>query len=140
MGLGKTLQTLTVMENEYFKAKEKGQVSLVVAPATLVEHWRYEYNKYFGDGCMSPCCILYKGDPNLKELEKGTLKHNLVITSYTLVEKNVTEFQKIKYKFIVLDEGHLVKNPKTNKFKALARLSSDHKVILSGTPVQNKLL
>ena len=41
---------------------------------------------------------------------------------------------------IILDEGHLVKNSKTNKFKALARLQSSHKFILSGTPVQNKLL
>lgn len=60
MGLGKTLQTLTVIENEYSRLKEKdrNRVSLVVAPSTLVEHWSYEYSKYFSEsGCMRPCCI-----------------------------------------------------------------------------------
>lgn len=62
MGLGKTLQTLTVIENEYLKKLRKNKndagVSLVIAPTTLIEHWLYEYNKYFPKGILK-CKAVY---------------------------------------------------------------------------------
>jgi len=63
MGLGKTLQTLTVVENEYLKQSHKQknegpQVSLVICPTTLIEHWVYEYKKYFPQGSLQ-CITIY---------------------------------------------------------------------------------
>lgn len=48
-------------------------------------------------------------------------------------------FEKMNYKFIVLDEGHIIKNPKTNKFLAVKKLNGEHRFILTGTPIQNRL-
>ena len=89
---------------------------------------------------MKICCIFDKNDPRLIALKENILNYNLIVTSYAVVEKAADLLMNTRFKFIILDEGHLVKNTKTNKFKALQLLKSDHKFILSGTPVQNKLL
>jgi TATA-binding protein-associated factor len=62
-----------------------------------------------------------------------------MITNYNIIEKNSEDFEKIIFKFIVLDEGHMIKNVKTKKFKSVKRLKSSHRFILTGTPIQNRL-
>lgn len=55
------------------------------------------------------------------------------------MEKRIDLFEKQNYKFIVLDEGHIIKNPKTLKFQAVKKLKGTHRFILTGTPIQNRL-
>jgi TATA-binding protein-associated factor len=64
----------------------------------------------------------------------------LFITSYSMIEKHDVLFEKHNLKFIILDEGHLIKNTKTNKFKAIKKLKGLHRFILTGTPIQNRLI
>jgi len=63
-----------------------------------------------------------------------------MVTSYSCIEKHADFFEKISLRFLVLDEGHLIKNTRTKKFQAIRRLRSQHRFILTGTPIQNKLL
>lgn len=67
-------------------------------------------------------------------------KNQLFVTSYYCVEKNTEMFEGINFNFIILDEGHLIKNTRTKKFQAIKKLKSNHRFILTGTPIQNKLL
>ena len=55
------------------------------------------------------------------------------------MEKKTDLFLNTNYEFIVLDEGHVIKNPKTNKFIAAKKLVGLHRFILTGTPIQNRL-
>lgn len=77
--------------------------------------------------------------PEVPKLAKSN-KPIIFITGYSLIEKNDAIFDTINLKFIVLDEGHLIKNVKTLKFKAIKRLKGLHRFILTGTPIQNRLI
>ena len=55
------------------------------------------------------------------------------------MEKRIDLFENIQFKFIILDEGHIIKNPKTLKFAAAKKLKGTHRFILTGTPIQNRL-
>jgi TATA-binding protein-associated factor len=75
----------------------------------------------------------------LAELSKPSTRPVLFITNYNIIEKGYEEFEKFHFKFIVLDEGHMIKNVKTKKFKSVKKLKSEHRFILTGTPIQNRL-
>lgn len=145
MGLGKTLQTLTVVENEYWKAAEEkaedGYLhSLIICPNTLMQHWAFEYRKYFEE----PICEIFILDNKKKFAEvlrkQKSSRPVLFITGYGLIEKNEGVFEQLNLKFLILDEGHLIKNVKTLKFKAIKKLRGLHRFLLTGTPIQNRLI
>ena len=93
MGLGKTLQVLTVIENEYGDIKSEAMQedylhSLIICPNTLMQHWAFEYRKYF----PHPCCDLVILDNKKKFPEvakhKTSTRPVIFITGYNLIEKN----------------------------------------------------
>jgi len=113
----------------------------VICPTTLIEHWIFEYNKYFPKGTLSCLAIYDRASLVHDELLSGKFKKPyLLVTSYSCIEKNVEMFERLNLKFLILDEGHLIKNTRTKKFQAIKKLRSQHRFILTGTPVQNKLL
>jgi TATA-binding protein-associated factor len=75
----------------------------------------------------------------MAELSKPSSKPILIITNYNIIEKHCEDFEKFSFKFMVLDEGHMIKNVKTKKFKSVKRIKSSHRFILTGTPIQNRL-
>jgi len=113
---------------------------LIVCPNTLMQHWAFEYKKYF----PNPLCeiVILDNKKKFPEVTKyaKSKKPFIFITGYSLIEKNDAAFDSINLKFIVLDEGHLIKNVKTLKFKAIKRLKGLHRFILTGTPIQNRLI
>jgi len=140
MGLGKTLQALVSIS----LAHEKGSgaaVSLVVAPSTLTSHWIREVHQFFpGSGIFRPIEIIGAKSARTK-LWKSLSKtgYNLVITSFSVLRSDVEELANRKFAACVLDEGHLLRNPKTATARASRRICADHKLILSGTIIQNRI-
>lgn len=113
----------------------------MICPTTLIEHWIYEYKKYFPQGCLQCVPVYDRSSPVQEQLLEARLKKEcLLVTSYSCIEKNTELFDGLPLKFLVLDEGHLIKNTRTKKFQAIRRLHSQHRFILTGTPIQNKLL
>lgn len=147
MGLGKTLQTLCIVASDHhMRAEEfaKSQdpnsskcPSLIVCPPTLSGHWQQEIKTY------APFlnAVAYVGPP----AERGRHRNNLadadvVITSYDICRNDIDVLAPINWNYCVLDEGHLIKNPKAKVSQAVKRMSSNHRLILSGTPIQNNVL
>lgn len=142
MGLGKTLQTICILAGDHHqRMAEKHAMlpSLVICPPTLTGHWVYEVKKFISDKYLSP--LQYFGLPIERERLRNQMKyHNLVVASYDIVRKDIEFFQTINWNYCVLDEGHIIKNGKTKCSKAIKQLLANHRLILSGTPIQNNVL
>ncbi|CAG0923265.1 unnamed protein product [Notodromas monacha] len=142
MGLGKTLQTICLMissNNELRKKKNTLLPSIVICPPTLVGHWFYEVEKFVKNQALNP--LMYAGPPGERmRLRLKVPEHNLIIASYDIVRNDVEFFSSIKWNYCILDEGHVIKNGKTKMAKAIKQLTASHRLILSGTPIQNNVL
>ncbi|KAJ1502387.1 hypothetical protein HMI54_002130 [Coelomomyces lativittatus] len=140
MGLGKTVQAIGflchLMQNDvwgYF---------LVLAPLSTLTHWEMEFSKF----APSLPILVYHGDKKeRKELQKSILRpmpykeKPVIITSYEMAVLDATFFQKIPFRFMVVDEGHRLKNYQCVLLKILKSLNSENRILLTGTPLQNDL-
>nr|CAD7574777.1 unnamed protein product [Timema californicum] len=149
MGLGKTLQSICILAGDHFyrhqhylKTRSPDCVplpSIVICPPTLTGHWVYEVNKFLPEQFLYP--LQYVGPPAERDKMRSLVgKHNLVVASYDIVRKDIDFFSSIKWNYCILDEGHVIKNGKTKSSKAIKQLTANHRLILSGTPIQNNVL
>jgi TATA-binding protein-associated factor len=147
MGLGKTLQTICIVASDHhMRAEEFAKTgasdqrkmpSLIVCPPTLSGHWQQEIRTY------APFlnAVAYVGPPSERNKHRAKLAEaDIVITSYDICRNDVEVFAPYTWNYCVLDEGHLIKNPKAKVTQAVKRLASNHRLILSGTPIQNNVL
>lgn len=147
MGLGKTLQTLCIVASDHHQRQEEFAMtqapdvrrlpSLIVCPPTLSGHWQQEIRTYAPFFSMTA----YVGAP----AERKAMRHRLgetdiVITSYDVCRNDTDVLEKHSWNYMVLDEGHLIKNPKAKITQAVKRFASNHRLILTGTPIQNNVL
>ncbi|MCQ2740303.1 MAG: DEAD/DEAH box helicase [bacterium] len=132
MGLGKTLQALTLLQ----KAKEVdgAMPTLVIAPTTVVFNWEAEIQKF----TPSLSCLKITG-ADRKKLFKEIPNYDIVITSYALVRRDIEKLKKFKFRYVILDESQNIKNAISQTAQSVKELVSDHKLALSGTPIENKL-
>jgi SNF2 family DNA or RNA helicase len=133
MGLGKTVQTLALLQRE----KEGGQrrTSLLVMPTSLLYNWENEARRFTPNMRI----LNYTGPDRTKRLDLLGF-YDLVLTSYGTVRQDIDLFQQFYFHYIILDESQLIKNPASGVAKAVHRLKSRKKLILTGTPVENTTL
>ncbi|MDR2056673.1 MAG: DEAD/DEAH box helicase [Dysgonamonadaceae bacterium] len=157
MGLGKTIQTITLLESIYSQSGEEkkdtdpsGQLSLfdemestlpaslIVAPVSLLHNWQNEIKK-FAPRLKS---YIYSGAKRLKQKNIKDLfnSYHLIITSYGMVRSDIEYFSHYSFHYIVLDESQYIKNPDSIIYHAVKHLTSEHKLTLTGTPIENSLL
>ncbi|KAJ6036608.1 hypothetical protein N7540_000887 [Penicillium herquei] len=147
MGLGKTLQTICIVASDHhMRAEEfaKSQApdsrklpSLIICPPSLSGHWQQEVKQY------APFlkCIAYVGPPaERSRLQPQLATSDVIVTSYDVCRNDNELLNTINWNYCVLDEGHLIKNPKAKITISVKRLMSNHRLILSGTPIQNNVL
>lgn len=151
MGLGKTLQTIATLCS-YYSADENAnsgelqqidlfsfssadlEPSLIAMPASLLHNWQNELQRFAKDLRV----YLHAGqnrsyDPiNLK-------RHHVVLTTYGLLRNDLEFLQKAQFKFFILDESHLIKNPTSKLAKAVHEITANHRISLTGTPIENSL-
>ncbi len=135
MGLGKTLQTLTWLSLDRTAEEGKGKPALVVCPTSLVENWAREAQKF------TPWMktLVVSGPDRAKSFSKipGA---NIVITSYALLQRDIEEAYADKtFSAVVLHEAQHIKNRRTRNAKAAKQLDAVHKLVLTGTPVENSV-
>jgi len=147
MGLGKTLQTICIVASDHhMRAEEfaKSQApdsrklpSLIICPPSLSGHWQQEVKQY----APFLSCIAYVGPPAERaRLQAQLATSDVVVTSYDVCRNDNDVLNPINWNYCVLDEGHLIKNPKAKITTSVKRLLSNHRLILSGTPIQNNVL
>ena len=129
MGLGKTLQTITLLSKVYPKEKK---ASLVVMPRTLLFNWADEIKKF------NPTLTYYTYYANHRDL-KEALKHHLIFTTYATLRNDIKLFKEEEFHYVILDESQNIKNINSQTTKAVMLLNADHRLALSGTPVENNL-
>jgi superfamily II DNA or RNA helicase len=133
MGLGKTLQTIALLCNE----RQSGRTqlpSLVVAPTSLVANWAREIARF----CPSLSCVVYHGSRRLDVMNK--IAHtDVVVTTYPILIRDLPQIGLQKFHYLVLDEAQAIKNQMSQAARAVKTVQAQHRLCLSGTPVENNL-
>jgi len=132
MGLGKTLQTLAMV----CQAREEGVKlpCLVVCPTTLVWNWEAEVKKFL-PGMKT---LVIGGNDRRSRLQKIP-EVEIVITSYALLRRDVEYYAPYHFHYLILDEAQNIKNRHTLSAQVTKRLKADHRLALSGTPLENSI-
>ena len=145
MGLGKTLQTIALFCHLYETELEAGPF-LVVAPLSTIANWEKEVRRF---APAVPCTLLYPVERarrmwgELEELVEcaalGRPVGQVFITTYDAAIGARAVLHEVAWSYVVVDEGHRIKNKKCRLATVLANLSSDNRLLLTGTPLQNNL-
>lgn len=144
MGLGKTLQSSAIVASDIAEhvAACKGEdlpPSLIICPSTLVGHWVYEIEKFIDPSLLTT--LQYIGSAQERSsLRPQFSKHNAIVTSYDVVRKDIDHLRQFFWNYCILDEGHIIKNSKSKVTVAVKQIKAKHRLILSGTPIQNNVL
>ncbi|MEI6242466.1 MAG: SNF2-related protein [Chlamydiota bacterium] len=133
MGLGKTLQAIVAITQAH---KVKDQHSLIICPTSLLYNWKEEFCKFNPKLKV----LVVDGIPQQRQALIAKWKeYDALITSYTLMQKDVDCYKEHLFTYIILDEAHHIKNKDTRNAKSVKMLGSVHKLILTGTPIENSL-
>jgi non-specific serine/threonine protein kinase len=131
MGLGKTVQTLALLFAR--RAAAPGLPDLVLCPTSLVENWLQEAARFLPDARV----IALRG-PQRDRLWAEVSTADLVISSYALVRRDLEKYQEHQFRHLVLDEAQHIKNPETANARACKAIRAEHRLVLTGTPLENR--
>lgn len=135
MGLGKTLQTLTWIAWLREKPEFEGKTVLVVCPKSVVQNWLSESARFL-PGINA---VVWRGG-DMKNLKKVVDSADLVVINYAQLRLSAEPLQNLVWGAVVLDEAQYIKNPSSQTAIAACGLRGTHRLALSGTPIENRLL
>jgi len=130
MGLGKTIQVIAFILSQ--KEKIGDNTNLIVVPASLIYNWQQEVSKF------APVLRLLTvyGSDRVKIIDEFP-NHDIVLTSYGTLLADIKFLKDYRFNYIFLDESQTIKNPDSQRYKAVRLLQSRNKVVLTGTPIEN---
>merc|ERR1719412_1393819 len=138
MGLGKTIQTIALIT---YLMEKKGVMGpfLVIVPLSTLSNWMLEFSRW----APSLTTLSYKGSPNQRRAVQGQIRSgrfNVLVTTYEYVIREKAILCKLRWKYMIIDEGHRMKNH-NNKLTTTINTcyTTAHRILLTGTPLQNKL-
>ena len=133
MGLGKTVQTLALLQSQ--KSEGAIQTTLLVMPTSLIYNWQIEASKF----TPKLKVLIYSGTQRDKNPETFA-KYDLVITSYGITRIDIDILNTFYFNYVILDESQAIKNPDSIIAKSVGKLKSRHRLILTGTPLENSTM
>jgi superfamily II DNA or RNA helicase len=144
MGLGKTVQVLALLEERRLQRQKKSQLaageafpagpSLVVVPRSLVFNWQQEAKRFTPELRV----LDHASSDRLKTVEHFA-DYDAILTTYGTLRNDVALLKDMRFDYVILDEAQAIKNAVSESAKATRLLRADHRLALSGTPVQNHL-
>jgi len=156
MGLGKTIQIITFLLSQYADNEDQSMITdapvsgqqslfdfsdvkctptLIVMPASLVHNWYLEFQKF------APSMKVYRHTGTTRTANLSVFfEYHVVLTTYGTLRNDIEAMEKMHFKYVILDESQMIKNPDSKTHQAVASLSSDLRFVLSGTPVENSVL
>ncbi len=129
MGLGKTLQVLSLIVT--YKVKDKP--TLIVCPASVVPVWIGEMAKHFP---FLDAEVVQKGIP----FERSGNPPDVWVCSYTQLRRHKSRLNSLAFGYAILDEAQFIKNPEAKVTQACLNIQADHRIALTGTPLENRFL
>lgn len=138
MGLGKTIQTIALITYLIERKRVHGPY-LIIVPLSTLSNWMLEFDRW----APSVIKYSYKGSPNVRRQIASSLKatkFNVVMTTYEYVIRDKAILAKVRWKYMIIDEGHRMKNQHCKLTQILnTHYTAPHRLLLTGTPLQNKL-
>jgi SNF2 family DNA or RNA helicase len=134
MGLGKTLQAIVSISQSI--DRKNPRPSLIVCPTSLLYNWKEEISKF---NPKLKACVIDGVPSQRKKVIDNIAQYDIVITSYTLLQKDVETYKEVQFSYVILDEAQHIKNRGTRNAKSVKMVQADHRLILSGTPIENSL-
>jgi len=137
MGLGKTIQSITYLlwlRQEAVKKKKK-YPALVVCPKSVLDVWQMECNKFAPD--LNVEIMLSKDDFDKERIEEGV---DIIVLNYAQLRVCGDLLKSINWLAVVLDEGQQIKNPDSKAAKSARELNAQNRLVLTGTPIENRLM
>lgn len=135
MGLGKTVQALALIQRE----RECGEIRpvLLVCPTSVVNNWLREAERFTPDLKV----LIHHGvSRNRGEaFLDAAAKHGLILSSYSLLQRDLEFLEKVQFAGVILDEAQNIKNSETKQSRAAKALNADYRAALTGTPVENNV-
>jgi superfamily II DNA or RNA helicase len=132
MGLGKTVQTLAFLQ----RLKEEGKLgtSLVVVPVNTIANWESEIRRFAPELRY----LLHYGHGREKEI--GDIQgYDFILSSYHTLRNDINQLKDVHFDYVILDESQSIKNSNSLLFKSVRVLKSDHRLSLTGTPIENSI-
>lgn len=134
MGIGKTIQVITLLEDE--KLHNPDSISLVVCPSSLLLNWQSEIDKF----SKTLTSILITGSSDERKLLiKNCRDYDIVITSYDYLKRDIDEYDDLLFKYQIIDEAQYIKNHNTKNAISVKQIQAVHRFALTGTPIENSL-
>ncbi|HHE54160.1 MAG TPA: DEAD/DEAH box helicase, partial [Caldithrix abyssi] len=133
MGLGKTIQALALLQREKEKAKTP-LLNLVVAPTSVLSNWQLEAQRFTPDLKV----LIHYGNERSKEPAHFE-SYDLVVTSYALLRRDYEIFREMQFHYVILDESQKIKNPHSQSAQVARMLKARHRLVMTGTPIENNL-
>ncbi len=131
MGLGKTIQVLAFLQALRDK-QETTKASLIVLPRSLLVNWQREVEKF------TPELRTLEYHGQLREKDIATFdQYDLLLTTYGIVIKDIELLRSYRFHYVILDESQAIKNPVSQSARACRLLQSEHRLVMTGTPVEN---
>ncbi|XP_078259333.1 SWI/SNF-related matrix-associated actin-dependent regulator of chromatin subfamily A containing DEAD/H box 1-like [Rhinoraja longicauda] len=142
MGLGKTVQAISFLAYLYQEG-DKGP-HLIIVPASTLDNWLRELKQW----CPDLKVILYYGSLEERKILRSDILHkfvdfSVIVTTYACAISNADDrslFRRLKLHYAVFDEGHMLKNMSSIRYQHLMTFNAEHRLLMTGTPLQNNLL
>lgn len=144
MGLGKTIESISIIaliEGRKSEKERKNRKSyhIVIVPKVTLNKWRKEFKNWL----PSVRVFMFYGNQeekeSMKENELKKKEFDVILTTYEVIIKEKTALQKLKFEYLILDEAHRIKNDQCVLSQVLRKFHTEHRLLLTGTPLQNNL-
>jgi hypothetical protein len=136
MGLGKTLQTLAWLCWHKQRPGATHKPSLVICPASVLHNWRRESNRFAPELKV----LVLQSGPARHNLRQQIPQHDIIVTNYAILRRDLAALQKFAFRAIILDEAQFIKNPSAQVTQSVKQLRGDYRLALTGTPLENRML
>lgn len=134
MGIGKTLQIITLLEDE--KLNNPQAQSLVICPSSLILNWQSEISK-FSDTLT--CCVIHGNAGQRQRKIAAGSDYDVLVTSYDYIKRDLPFYEGKTFTYQIIDEAQFIKNHNTKNAQSVKQINSIHKFALTGTPIENSL-
>jgi len=135
MGLGKTIQVLAHLEAEYTsKTSKPKRPSIVILPKSLLFNWKEEAERF-----TPKLRVLAYAGQSRHALVKEIVNYDLVLVTYPVLRLDFEELQKIEFHYVIADEAQAIKNAESITHKACRLIRGAHRLVMTGTPVENSI-